>query len=334
MLWKHTSVRLVALFLAAPAFVPVASGAPSSHSFADPQDVTEITAIENEMAGETNIDAVMTHYAENAILIDINEPGWYDGKKEIYKAVQPQLAPLKTIKFRINEINVASDGEFACAAMQIHFDATRKDDSMLEMSVRQIDAFKKIDGRWRIIQQHLSLPVDQATSTPIVDSVASPRGSLLWSHQSTLGPRVPVPQARQEIKTWLVASEIPKSIDEMTGYYGPGEDFLIFDWWSPREVRGHQEVRDYYGPQLDGMHDLEIKIPVVHIDSDGAFGVQVSQQHLKFNMKDGTTKFISFRQSDCVRRVGNKWYSFFEMGSFPVNTKTGKAIMADTPGSK
>jgi ketosteroid isomerase-like protein len=333
MLWKHTSVLLVALFFVARALVPIASAAASAQAFADPRDVAEINAIETEVAGETNIDKVMTHYAENAILIDINKPGWYDGKKEIYKAVRPQLAPLQTIKFRINEISVASDGEFACAAMQIHFDATRKDDSILKMSVRQVDAFKKIDGHWRIIQQHLSLPVDQTTSTPIVDSVAIARGPLVWSNQSTPGPRVPLPQAKQEIKNWLVASEIPKGIDEMTGYYGPGEDFLIFDWWSPREVRGHQEVRDYYGPQFDGVRDLEIKIPVVSIDTDGAFGVQVSQQHLRFNMKDGTTKFISFRQSDCVRRVGNKWYSFFEMGSFPVDTKTGKAIMTDTAGS-
>ena len=115
----------------------------------------------------------------------------------------------------------------------------------------------------------------------------------------------------------------------MAGYYGPGDHFLIFDWWSPREVRGHQELREYYGPQFVGVRDMQIKIPVVSIDTDGAFGVQVSQQHLKMNMKDGTSHLISFRQSDCLRRVGNSWYSFFEMGSFPVDTKTGKAIMVD-----
>jgi ketosteroid isomerase-like protein len=67
----------------------------------------------------------------------------------------------------------------------------------------------------------------------------------------------------------------------------------------------------------------------LHIDSDGAFGVQISQQHLKINMKDGSSQLMSFRQSDCLRRVGNKWYSFFEMGSFPVDAKSGKAMMAN-----
>ena len=115
----------------------------------------------------------------------------------------------------------------------------------------------------------------------------------------------------------------------MAGYYEPGDDFLIFDWWSPREVRGRQELHEYYGPQFVGVRDMQIKIPVVRIDTDGAFGVQVSQQHLKMNMKDGTSHLVSFRQSDCLRRVGNTWYSFFEMGSFPVDSKTGKAIMVD-----
>ncbi len=298
-------------------------------SFGDSQDVSAITAIENEMAVETDIDKVMSHFADDAILIDISAPGWYEGRQQIYAAVQPQLAALKGIKFRMDELSVASDGRLACVAMQIHFDATRQDNSVLKLSVRQVDALKKIGGQWQIIQSHLSVPVDQKSSTPLFDSVVTARGPLQWSNTSASGPSVPVAQAKTEIRDWLTASETPKSIDEMEGYYGPGDDFMIFDWWSPREVRGHREVREYYGPQFVGVNNMQIKIPVVRIDTDGVFGVQVSQQHLKMNMKDGSSQLVSFRQSDCMRRVGNTWHSFFEMGSFPVDSKTGKAIMVD-----
>lgn len=328
MLRKNKSAAIAALVLARM-ILPCASAPAAAASLGEPHDVSEITAIENEMAGETDIDKLMSHFAENAILIDIASPGWYEGRKQIYAAVQPQLAALQAIKFRMDEISVASDGTFACAAMQIHFEATKKDNSSLKMSIRQVDAFKKIDGHWRILQQHLSVPVDQQNSTPILDAAVTARGPLPWSKPSAPGPSTPAEKAKTEILDWLKASEIPKSIDEMAGYYGPGDDFLIFDWWSPREVRGRQELHEYYGPQFVGVRDMQIKIPVVSIDTDGAFGVQVSQQHLKMNMKDGTSHLISFRQSDCVRRVGNTWYSFFEMGSFPVDTKTGKAIMVD-----
>lgn len=305
-------------------FQPAMSASPRSGP-----GVREITAIENELASETDINKVMPYYAKDAVLIDIASPGWYEGHEQIYAAIQPQLAPLQTIKYEMKEISVASDGEFGCAAMQIHFDVTKKDNTSLKMSIRQVDAFQKINGNWRIIQQHLSVPVDQKTATPLYEATLTGRGPLAFADGMAREPGVPVARAKEEILKWLIASEKPKSIDEMKGYYGPGEDFLIFDWWAPREVRGHKEIVDYYAPQFNGVRDMDIKIPVVKIASDGTFGAQVSQQHLSINMQDGTHQLISFRQSDCVHRVAGTWYSFFEMGSFPVDSKAGKAVMVD-----
>jgi len=327
MRYKNGGASMAALAATLMALLQSVSGPAAAGSFGAPQDISDITAIENEMARETDIDKVMAYFADNAVLIDIAAPGWYEGRQQIRAAVQPQLAALQAIKYRMDEISVASDGSFACAAMQIHFDATKKDNSLMKMSLRQVDAFKKIDGHWRIIQQHFSLPVDQKTAVPIPDAAVTSQGTMAWSDSSALGPRVPVAKAKEEISAWLTASETPKNIDEMRTYYGPGDDFMIFDWWSPREVRGTAQMREYYGPQFDGVRDMQIKIPVVRVDSDGAFGVEASQQQLKMNMQNGSSQIISFRQSDCVRRVGNRWYSFFEMGSFPVDPKTNKAIM-------
>jgi ketosteroid isomerase-like protein len=306
----------------------MAGASVAAGSFGDPRDVREITALENQMASATNIDQLMPHFADDAILIDIMAPGWYQGREQIRAAIAPQLAPIKTLKYRMHEISVATDGTLACAAMQLSFDVTRQDNSPLKMSVRQIDAFRKIHGQWRIIQQHVSVPVDQKGSTAVLDAPVASRGALPWSENAAPGPGVSVDQARKEIASWLTASEIPKSLDEMQVFYNPGSDFLIFDWWSPREVRGHDEVRDYYGPQFDAIRDMQVETPVVHIETDGRFGVQVSQQHLTMNIRDGSSQSVSFRQSDCVRRVDGHWYSFFEMGSFPIDAGTGKAITA------
>jgi ketosteroid isomerase-like protein len=290
-------------------------------------DVSQITRIENELARETDIDKVMPYYAQDAVLVDFDLPGWYEGHEQIRDAIQPQLASLQSIKYRIEEISVASDGNLACTAMQIHFDATKKDQSRLGLSIRQIDAFKKIDGQWRIIQQHFSVPVDQKTSAPIFDAKLVSRGPLLWSRGT--GPDVTVNQAKKDILHWLITSETPQSIDEMKGYYDPNQHFLIFDWWSPREVRGHRELVDFYSPSFVGVRNMEIKVPEIKIETDGTLGMQISKQHLAINMKDGTRQLISFRQSDCVHRIGNTWYSFYEMGSFPVDSRTGKAIMSE-----
>jgi hypothetical protein len=41
---------------------------------------------------------------------------------------------------------------------------------------------------------------------------------------------------------------------------------------------------------------------------------------------------ITLRESDCMHRIGGKWYSFFEMNSFPMDPETGKSIMIDPAG--
>jgi ketosteroid isomerase-like protein len=322
---------------AAIAAIAVFSTALSSPAIAEPlgtnDDAKTITALENQMAGETDVDKLIQNYADTAIVAGIAAPGWYNGRQEIYQALKPQLANLKAVSFNIDELSVAANGNFACAAMQVNYNKTRKDGTQERVAVRQLDAFKKIDGKWQIVQQHLSVPVDQKTATPLFNAAVTSRGALTWPADTTLGPKVPLEQAKTEIMDWLTASEIPKSITEMKGYYGPGDNNIIFDWWSAREARGQQEIQDLYAPSFVGVRNLEIKIPVVNIDTDGEFGIEISKQHLRLNMLDGKSQLISFRQSDCVRRVAGRWYSFFEMGSFPVSGETGKAIMADQAGS-
>jgi ketosteroid isomerase-like protein len=309
--------------------VPAASGSAAGLSFGRPQDVRAITTIENDLAVETDTDRAMSYFAGNAILADIMAPGWYQGKKQIRAAIAPQLAALKAIRYHMNEINVATDGKFACAAMVIHFDATKSDNAPLKMTIRQLDAFRKIDGQWRIVQQHLSVPVDEKSGVAIFDTTSPARGDFPWTVPSVEGPPLPVAQAKSQIYAWLAASEVPRSVDEMESFYGPGDDSTIYDFWSPRGLRGRGELHDFYAPQFVGVRDMNIRMPVVSIDTDGALGAEISQQNLTINMKNGTHQRVSFRQSDCVRRVGDKWYAIFEMGSFPVDPKTGKGIMLD-----
>jgi len=313
---------------------PTASETAAPATFGIPQDVQAITAIENAMASETDIDKVMPNFADDATMADMMGPGWYEGRDQIRAAVAPQLKGLQSIGYRMEEITVASDGEFACAAMRIHFDATKTDKSQVHMTIRQLDGFKKVGGQWRIVQQHISVPADAKTGAPMFDDKTPGRGALAWARPSAPGPAVSATAAKPEINAWLEASEVPKSFAEMLTYYGPGDDEIIFDFNSPGELRGRKEMRAFYAPQFTGVRNMEIHIPVRHIDSDGKFGVEISQQNLQLNMKNGTSQRVSFRQSDCVRRVGSKWYSFFEMGSFPVDPKTGKSVMLDPAGFK
>ncbi len=43
---------------------------------------------------------------------------------------------------------------------------TRKDGSKFSFTVRVTDGYRKVNGKWVITQEHVSVPVDLATSKP------------------------------------------------------------------------------------------------------------------------------------------------------------------------
>jgi hypothetical protein len=79
---------------------------------------------------------------------------------------------------------------------------------------------------------------------------------------------------------------------------------------------------------MSSFTEVALTMPLFTADSDGSFGVQIDTQHLTLTMKDGSKRAIALRQSDCMRRVDGKWYSFLEMISYPTDAKTGKAQIA------
>lgn len=86
-----------------------------------------------------------------------------------------------------------------------------------------------------------------------------------------------------------------------------------------------------------GAHDAAItnsdtgithEMPEFVVGSDGLLGVQLDTQHITLTMKDGSTQKLALRQSDCMRKSGDRWYSFLEHLSFAIDPATGKAITA------
>ena len=92
-------------------------------TFNAPADLAAIKLIETTMATETNMDKLIGYYADDATVLDIYAPGIYKGHDQIYAGFAPQMAAIQSMTHRMAEMNVATNGNFACAASQIEFDA-------------------------------------------------------------------------------------------------------------------------------------------------------------------------------------------------------------------
>ena len=296
-------------------------------TFNAPADLAAIKLIETTMATETNMDKLIGYYADDATVLDIYAPGIYKGHDQIYAGFAPQMAAIQSMTHRMAEMNVATNGNFACAASQIEFDAVLKDGKKMSLSVRQLDAFKKIGNEWKIVQQHISLPIDPKSGAAIVDGPVNARGEIAWSKDPLPGPASTPEEGKAAIRTWMDVGGASTSLDMLMGYYGPGDDILVYDSFASN-LRSMKEVRAHYAAIMNSYTDIKLEMPNFVVDSDGVFGVQIDTQRITLTMKDGSTQKLALRQSDCMRKSGDKWYSFLEHLSFAVDPKTGQGVVS------
>jgi ketosteroid isomerase-like protein len=308
------------------AALSTASMAAGGGSLNKPGDVDAITVVERQLATLNSMKDLIQYYAPEAIVYDLYAPGVYRGTKQIYDGFEQQFAQGESLTGTIRDMNILSDGKFACAAMQIHFNFTLKNGTKGSISLRQLDAFKKIGGKWLIVQQHISFPMDPKTGMGLLDSPMPARGALTWNEKSFAGPAVAPAQAKKEVRAWLDVGVLSRDLDELMTYYGPTDDVIVYDvLYPPGEFRGRQEIRDGFAPVMN-YTDPQVKMLDFVVDSDGVFAVQIDAQDVTVTKKDGTRSNFLLRQSDCLRRMNGKWYSVFEAISVPVDARTGKSV--------
>jgi ketosteroid isomerase-like protein len=292
----------------------------------DAADVKSIAAIEQELARQPSMKNLIQYYADDAVVLDAYAPGYYRGKKQIYSGFEQQFEQAAGFTGEIADMNIISHGEFACAAMQLHFHFKLKTGKQGDLTFRQLDAFKKSGGKWLIVQQHISQPMDPKTGLGLSDARMPARGRLSWNQETFAGPEVSPAQAKKEIKVWLDEGVLSPDTDKLMTYYGPSDDVIVYDvQYPPGEFRGMKEVRDGFAPVMN-FTDPKVKILDFVVDSDGVFGVQIDVQDITVTQKDGSKRNFMLRQSDCMRRVEGKWYSMLEAISMPIDPKTGKAV--------
>ncbi len=314
----------LAISLAVVSFVGTGAAQPDKSRVNAPQDIAAIEAIEERLASGSSMDGLIGYYAPDATVLDIYAPGIYRGRAEIHAAFTRQMSGVRSMSHRTLEMNVASDGNFACAASQLHFDMVMSDGTPLAMSVRQLDAFKRVGTQWQIVQQHISLPVDPATSLALLDKPVA-GAKIAWANNPFPGPASSPAAAKTAIRRWMEVGGESTSIDMMMGYYGPGDDILVYDM-AAAALRGRGAVRDHYAAVMGTFTDPKLEMPMFKADSDGLFGVQIDTQQLSLKLKDGSITRLALRQSDCMRKAGGRWYSFMEHLSFVIDPKTGKAL--------
>jgi uncharacterized protein (TIGR02246 family) len=146
---------------APPALAPAAKPA-------GPSDKARIEALEARFAAAVSakdVARIMTVYARDGLFVfDVGPPrqhvGWADYKQDWQGIVGSTPGPLT---FKVSDLSVAVSGDVAYSHSIQDMRWTAKDGTASELTVRVTDVYRKIAGKWLIVQEHVSVPVDLDT---------------------------------------------------------------------------------------------------------------------------------------------------------------------------
>ena len=113
-----------------------------------------------------NVDGIMACYApdEGLVVFDAIPPRQYAGPKAWRKDNEDFLANYPgPIDADFSDLTITTDGKLAFARYVFHMSGTNKAGTRDEFAFRATDCLEKRNGKWLIVHEHLSWPVDPTT---------------------------------------------------------------------------------------------------------------------------------------------------------------------------
>ena len=140
--------------------------------YSQSSDEAQIRALEDSFAAAVrakDVDAIMKVYVpdDSLFVFDVTPPRQYVGAAAYRKDWEDFLNDVEgPVKFEITDLAVTVDGNIGYSHSIQTISGKNKRGDMVDLTVRVTDAYRKIDGRWLVTMEHVSVPVDLATGEP------------------------------------------------------------------------------------------------------------------------------------------------------------------------
>jgi ketosteroid isomerase-like protein len=134
------------------------------------KDEQEIRALEERFAAAfraKDVAGIMKAYApgNELFVFDVVPPRQYVGFDAYKKDFEDFFAafPGPVDKFEVQDLSIVADGKLAFSHSVQPGILTARDGSKFNLVARVTDAYRKINGKWLITHEHISIPVDLNT---------------------------------------------------------------------------------------------------------------------------------------------------------------------------
>ena len=148
------------------------SGSAQSQKEPDITDEAAIRALEDKFAAAFNagdIDAMMKNYIpdKSLIVFDVVPPRQHLGADAYRKAWVGFFAHFKgSPKIVITDLGITVNDNIGFSHSIQHITGTDTQGHAVDRTVRVTDGYRKVEGHWLIVLEHVSVPVDLTTGKP------------------------------------------------------------------------------------------------------------------------------------------------------------------------
>lgn len=157
--------------------VAIAVMALSRQAGANPaDDKTQIEALVQTIVNgfiERDNAKVMTAYApgDELVVFDLSPPLKHVGWQTVKDLNDKWFNAFKgKIEGNYSDLQLTVVGDVAYGSNIQHWKFTRTDGTSFEFNQRVMDVYRKINGRWYVVMEHASVPVDFDAGKPVLDA--------------------------------------------------------------------------------------------------------------------------------------------------------------------
>jgi uncharacterized protein (TIGR02246 family) len=156
--------------------VAAAAIATATLARADTRDVEAIRHLESNFAkavSSGNVDGIMKVYTpgQSLVVFDVVPPRQYVGADAYRKDWQTFVSMLSgPVKFEISDLAITANNDLAYSHSIQHVSGTDSKKQPFDLVVRVTDVYRKTNGNWLIVHEHVSVPVDLETRQPDLSS--------------------------------------------------------------------------------------------------------------------------------------------------------------------
>ena len=159
-LCNYAGPLLLGAALAWPTVVPAA-----------PSDQAQIATLEQQFSAAVqakDVPKILTFYATDGLFVfDLVPPRQYVGQAAYKKDWENLFAgTVGPMTFKVSDLSVTVVGPVAYGHSIQSMHWTAKGGKPGDMVVRVTDVYRKTGGKWLIVQEHVSVPVDLDTGKP------------------------------------------------------------------------------------------------------------------------------------------------------------------------